>query len=481
MKKPLKTYFDSTKEAPLLLNSSDIRNLVEPGKPGPLKNSNSSSKWSFKRMNIIHISVFSTLVISAFLFHEAGIFHPKGPGNASPIQNSLLRRDLTIDARTKGQKEISIINNEPVAKSSSIAKQQNNPITQDQPAALPLKAESSGQLQAHGTGQIQADETGKLQADETSKLQADVRSQLKPDSISQLSADVTGIKILDLSKEEFLKLGVQVEDKKVVFFKKSLIDVKELSWFQKLALWFYGINTNEPEYVAKVIVFMNGVSNGIDDKDEHKQIGLAPVAPRVSSNYHNGKLMAWTWQGADSVFSQMIEENARNLNAARSVNAMIPIRTTLKDPQGTYFKETDVILWYEVTPELVALLPDRFKKPLSEEIAAVEDPQKPITSGEKFFDTWRANAGAIGNTAIYPNPVRDSHATLNFLLNEERLITIGLHDIFGKKIAELKTAQLTAAGKYKWDLGLQDIASGMYLISVQTDRGEQAVQRIIVD
>ncbi|HYF03486.1 MAG TPA: T9SS type A sorting domain-containing protein [Patescibacteria group bacterium] len=181
----------------------------------------------------------------------------------------------------------------------------------------------------------------------------------------------------------------------------------------------------------------------------------------------------------------------------------------------------DCIFWYDATPEFIAALPDRFKNQIAFEQKAVEvlaektetaikivaplpSPQQVLKelqrtenkvipqevlvpekekreTGNSYFDVWRSASGAIINTQIFPNPVRDQHPTVKFTLKETRNVIITLHDIYGRRITELSRSTPFKGGEHSQEILLKDVQPGIYLVAIQTDRGEQAVQRIIVE
>ncbi len=65
-------------------------------------------------------------------------------------------------------------------------------------------------------------------------------------------------------------------------------------------------------------------------------------------------------------------------------------------------------------------------------------------------------------------------------LLEPRNLRIILHDLSGRKIAELSHIKSFTSGERSESFKLQDIEPGMYVISVRSNKGEHAVQRVIV-
>lgn len=294
-------------------------------------------------------------------------------------------------------------------------------------------------------------------------------------SIAHDSASIPGVKLLTLTNEEFLKLGVKIEAKRLVFFKEMPIELARLPIGREITIPENDLVKGKPEIIAKFSVTTNGINAGdIAPQGEVKKLGIARITPVVMTSYRNQKLMAMYWESRDSASMKFIHANAQPFHNAKSFNSLIPLHTVLKDTNSKRFKEIDVVLWYEATPDLIALLPERFTKPL------LKEKTENLTSDGSETE-YQPQYGALINTIVYPNPIGNQRATVGFSLSAERTITITLHDIFGRKLAELRTDQNLAPGSYSEDVVLKNIAKGIYLISIQTDRGEQAVQRVIVE
>ncbi|HZV12967.1 MAG TPA: T9SS type A sorting domain-containing protein, partial [Candidatus Kapabacteria bacterium] len=199
------------------------------------------------------------------------------------------------------------------------------------------------------------------------------------------------------------------------------------------------------------------------------------------------------------------------------VNTLIPIlvrtgRTFTEHDRALGYMRPDLIFWYDPTPELLALLPDSLRAQLSMELAeadsaihkveismlsndsvGVELPEisappkisvpptnvTPDTNQAKYFDLWRATSGAIISSLIYPNPTSGEFA-LQYTLTDARTVTATLHDITGHEIQVLGR-QSSAAGISTINARVQSVAPGIYLIALTTDKGEQAVQRVIIE
>ena len=296
------------------------------------------------------------------------------------------------------------------------------------------------------------------------------------------SGDVEGVTMLTLTPEEFLKLGVKVEEKKLYFFKEKPIEQMSFTNGREFTIPKEDIDAEKPNFTARYNVATNGISFAENaSKGAVQKLGLAPVAPLVITTYRNGKLLSMHWESKDSVMMKFIHKNADSFHKAKSLSSLLPLHTVLKDTKSRNFKEVDVILWYENNKELLALIPNQYKDSKKVIITTSLDSTKTIIEKLSFYDTWREQAGAIVKTNVYPNPIRERKVTIDFTITDQRWVTITLHDVFGRKLLELVHSENFPAGNYQKDVVLQEIATGMYLISVQTDRGEQAIQRILVD
>lgn len=92
----------------------------------------------------------------------------------------------------------------------------------------------------------------------------------------------------------------------------------------------------------------------------------------------------------------------------------------------------------------------------------------------------RVESGALRLENIYPNPTMDGGATVSYELTGDRQISIDLHDLAGNKVATLATGIRKQAGAGQIAFTLDGVMPGMYLVTLTTDKGERAVQRLIV-
>lgn len=172
---------------------------------------------------------------------------------------------------------------------------------------------------------------------------------------------------------------------------------------------------------------------------------------------------------------------------------MIPVTVRLA-PEDTNPDETDYIIekitfWFVPTDDFLQALPDRYKLPLMKELKiytdflsgekSVEEACKGLEGSESFFDLCRINSGAIRKLKLSPNPSQ-GYLNCEFLLIENRYIKITLYDLNGKALDNLFDDDDMEAGMHSEGLDLSGLENGVYLIAVITDKGEQAVSRLII-
>lgn len=171
------------------------------------------------------------------------------------------------------------------------------------------------------------------------------------------------------------------------------------------------------------------------------------------------------------------------------INKLLPVEIALpnaKDRNGNNLKDFSFILWLNLDEETFTLLPERLKEEVKAEFEALNRAGgavcgfSPNDDGENYLDIWRTCAGAIENLTASPNPT-DGIVNLSFLLKENRNISITVNDVFGKKVQDVVTNKLMKKGDNFESFHLKAPESGMYLVVVQTNAGEQAVHRVILN
>ena len=123
----------------------------------------------------------------------------------------------------------------------------------------------------------------------------------------------------------------------------------------------------------------------------------------------------------------------------------------------------------------VIILTSSVRVPDAPEDPVVESPAAPVMLQESRF-----GEGAVLATKVYPNPTSDGGATIRFDLAEPRVVSVDLLSLSGESVMTLADNVARGSGTGQLAFPLNGIAPGMYLVSLTTDKGERAVQRLIV-
>ena len=149
----------------------------------------------------------------------------------------------------------------------------------------------------------------------------------------------------------------------------------------------------------------------------------------------------------------------------------------------------EFLLWFTPNKEFTSALPGRYRDQLASELHALAEVEtrcipaeqacKAVKGDSPFFDLCRRESGALLGVSIAPNPARDN-AECTFTLKDQRDINISLHDLNGRFVRTMIFSELKPSGENKVPLMLEGVPAGAYLLAIRTERGEQAVQQLVV-
>lgn len=92
----------------------------------------------------------------------------------------------------------------------------------------------------------------------------------------------------------------------------------------------------------------------------------------------------------------------------------------------------------------------------------------------------RPDPGAVAEARLLSNPASDGVSALRLRLHEPRTTAVSLHDITGNRRTILVADRKLEAGEHIISLFFQGIPPGIYLLAVGTDKGELAIERLIL-
>lgn len=327
--------------------------------------------------------------------------------------------------------------------------------------------------------------------------------------------NIAGVRVLSLTSDELLGLGLRgLPDGSVQHYQGR----KTFALPKNRRMGFSPVLGVSPSkrYLSLLTITRTG-QGYVWIPDEELPIPLrSPVYPRLVTDAEGRTRLA------RFVFKNITEERLALVERSLDIHALLPVFVPCGKPSADSSHEREgYIFWYETTPELLQALPQRIREQLVPEtkvaaqvrqqmMRAVRDSRpvpmpavvlqaetatgehsaeaiphanQPRLTGDDavYYDMWRSAVGAITSSLLYPNPVQGLATTVRYTLEEERGLTITLHEVSGTCIAELLPPQKRARGEHNERVALpQGLAAGLYLVVLQSNRGEHAVQRLIV-
>lgn len=162
-----------------------------------------------------------------------------------------------------------------------------------------------------------------------------------------------------------------------------------------------------------------------------------------------------------------------------NINELIPIEISFDGVN------TDFIVWYEATEDFLKRLPRKILEKINPELVALTEQNdhcenEPIEKKDAVMDVWSGCSGAIKEMKVFPNPAT-SNSNVEFELEDSRVISISIYDLSGKLIKNVKTGMSLGKGNTSESLNLTGVNPGLYYVVVKSEKGEQALQRIIIE
>ncbi|MGF7140735.1 T9SS type A sorting domain-containing protein [Roseimarinus sediminis] len=139
----------------------------------------------------------------------------------------------------------------------------------------------------------------------------------------------------------------------------------------------------------------------------------------------------------------------------------------------------DLIFWYQPSDYLFQNLPAAISKKLQAEYNYImtENKSKLVKPECNYFEECR-NTLRVNNFKVFPNPAANA-ATVTFDLPFSIDGRITLIDLAGRERMILQSQTQLAAGHHRFDLNLDKVQEGIYLIALYSESGIQ-VKRLII-
>ncbi|MBI5326220.1 MAG: T9SS type A sorting domain-containing protein [Ignavibacteriae bacterium] len=438
-------FYNARKEQPLF-NSEDFKGFVD--KALSVNINPGSSKLSiFKELKPLEILLMSGIIIITLSILTLGIF------NKQNIRTSINKGLPNSVAK------------EPEKRQSLYLTKKTNLLDKKQ-TSLTINDVSIEQI----SNEIQKPSILPSQ-EGLSDLKNVQSSQENNNLLRRYQVEVKGIQSLELTSDELAAIGITIDP--------NAWHGGGIKYYQK----FIGKNIELNTLHVEGGLSQSGTEYSSENPINKDLIFLPSSIRMITDNAGNRRI---TWFDEN-----MISNLDKDLNTYLRINKWISIKVNMgKNPIKNNYNSNDeyaFILWFEPTNEFIEKLPEKYRNKINKEINAIvgktkncQIPPKTIAGEEPLLDIWRACNGAIENLRIYPNPTSEI-INVDFNLTSKRNVRIILNDLSGAKILELIGSIVLDIGIHNKIFHLNNIEPGMYLISIISDYGEQAVQRIIVE
>ena len=294
---------------------------------------------------------------------------------------------------------------------------------------------------------------------------------------SQAQNNISMPGMLSLTAEQFKKLGIILTKDKLTYTENARLDVRKEAKKRGLddEIIVERLGGENILSLRKVTVRSNGVGDIRITDSAH-----TAIAPLMITGYSNNKPLFSYYSPDDKVFHNAVRRLHEKADILMpSANGLVPVMASIENPDDPFFKKTEVLLWFEPTEQFLRALPEHYGAQLRKEL---QSPTIKPKTGEQFYTASHLEEdGAIIHSRVYPNPTPDYEVRFAFTLSQPRSCTVTIVDMFGSLLDTAIDAQQFSQGDSTLTLMLSSIEkSGMYMIIMQTDKGERIAQRLIV-
>lgn len=149
-----------------------------------------------------------------------------------------------------------------------------------------------------------------------------------------------------------------------------------------------------------------------------------------------------------------------------------------KDDDKNNLWRADIIIWYEPSELLFNTLPPRISNELRAEYQSIFVQKESNGANCKYFEACKNKPGAIVSYNIFPNPT-DDDLQIEFILSNARLISANLYTVNGQLVKSILNQKNYESGSNKHASHINDLAPGIYLLVIESDKGDIISQRIV--
>jgi hypothetical protein len=243
------------------------------------------------------------------------------------------------------------------------------------------------------------------------------------------------VNYLKLSAQELINIGIIINEDNVVFHSK---------------------NNN---YTLKITNTGSTYSTGSDE--DFKSFPPNPY-PVVMTDTLGRRIF---------VRKSIIEKDS----LSQIMNILVPVRINLNE---VILPNKDVMIcWYYPTEDFLKSLPVKIGDELKSEVGIINETNQSSTKSCTYFEVCKSTL-KLDNFKLYPNPAKYS-VTIEFDISEEARGSVSIVNIAGARLKTLVPNSTFRSGRNSYQMDLSGITPGIYLISINTDKGFKT-QRLII-
>jgi hypothetical protein len=325
---------------------------------------------------------------------------------------------------------------------------------------------------------------------------------------------IKSIKGVELSYLEAKELGIQVSDQEVSFNYQIRKDSKNINNEESSYLKQKHLDYKDQELLITQKASMNHFvlkSKSIERVslfDTNKVSFCLPFASTWISifNFYNPEICnldgcvtikSWSENKSPLIWNKNFDKIPVGYGVRgellSNINKAIAIKINFVDKKYNNRIEssenTDLYLWYILNKDLIAKLPLRYQDKLSKELELIEKVEKgEISPGsacdemnsESYLNLCALKSGIIEFANLYPNPAHNE-SIIDFILYEDRSVSIELCDINGSVVKNLEKSQKYRIGKNSTTINFKDIQPGIYMLQIKTNQNEVISRKIIIE
>jgi hypothetical protein len=199
-------------------------------------------------------------------------------------------------------------------------------------------------------------------------------------------------------------------------------------------------------------------------RDANKTLKIAMKNSRKQIQEMDTKVKNYNMDSILQLANEKMKEAMKEMeDIDANLDRLIPIlvRTATsehynKEEGITY--DDGLIFWYDPGKDFLATMPEA---------------QNSVGSSQTN------SSEIISKAVLYPNPAKNK-TTVHFDLSEPRTIAFSIHDLLGKRVLDGGSIRESSAGSYDHEFDLSELTPGVYLLVITTDKGEQSMQRLVI-